>query len=160
MVYLLNAKLKRALNGEKIDDDKENEENGDNDYCSNCNLLRKEKKLLEDKIQNLLDTIHEKDLELAKLKEMLGMPDNYQVLVKDKGKKGKKNKKKGKKGEKGEKGEKAKDKDEKKRVKKTEKIKQKTEKKEKTEKIKIIKKVGKMIQILLLQIIQMKKLLN
>ena len=140
MVYLLNAKLKRALNGEKIDDDKENEENGDNDYCSNCNLLRKEKKLLEDKIQNLLDTIHEKDLELAKLKEMLGMPDNYQVLVKDKGKKGKKNKKKGKKGEKGEKGEKAKDKDEKKKGKKEGKNKTKDGKKGKNGKDKNNKK--------------------
>ena len=46
MVYLLNAKLKRALNGEKEDEnaDKDNEENI---ICSNCNELRKEKKLKE-----------------------------------------------------------------------------------------------------------------
>ncbi len=34
MVYLLNAKLKRALNGEVIEEEKENE---DNIVCSNCN---------------------------------------------------------------------------------------------------------------------------
>ena len=110
MVYLLNAKLKRALNGEKIDDPTLNEkENEDNDFCSNCRLLRKEKKLLEDKVQNLLDTIHKKDLEIAKLKEMLGISPNVDVMVDEKGKKGKKKKKKGAKGEKGGKGEKGKD---------------------------------------------------
>ena len=106
MVYLLNAKLKRALNGEKEDEnvDKENEENF---ICSNCNLLSKEKKLLETKVQSLLDTIHQKDLEIAKLKEMLGLSDKADVMMMDekKGKKKKKHKKKDK-GEKGEKGEK------------------------------------------------------
>ena len=46
MVYLLNDKLKRALNGEKMDDNA-NEEGDDNDnvLCSNCNnLLKKGKK--------------------------------------------------------------------------------------------------------------------
>jgi kinesin family protein 5 len=116
MVYLLNAKLKRALNGEKEDEnaDKDNE---DNIICSNCNLLRKEKKLLESKVQSLLDTIHQKDLEIAKLKEMLGLSDKAEVMPmenskskskkkkhkkKDKEKDGKENKddknKKGKKG--------------------------------------------------------------
>ena len=40
MVYLLNEKLKRALNGEKMDDNA-NEEGDDNDnvLCSNCNNL-------------------------------------------------------------------------------------------------------------------------
>ena len=110
MVYLLNAKLKRALNGEKIDDANLNEkENEDNDFCSNCRLLRKEKKLLEDKVQSLLDTIHKKDLEIAKLKEMLGISPNVDVMVDGKGKKSKKKKKKGAKGEKGGKGEKGKD---------------------------------------------------
>ena len=86
MVYLLNAKLKRALNGEKEDEnlDKENE---DNIICSNCNLLRKEKTLLENKVQSLLDTIHQKDLEIAKLKEMLGLSDKADVMLKEKGKK-------------------------------------------------------------------------
>ena len=110
MIYLLNAKLKRALNGEKIDEENSNDkENGDNDFCSNCNLLKKEKKLLEDKIQNLLDTIQEKDLEIAKLKEMLGLPNNYDVLIKEKGKKNKKNKKYKKKDEKDEKNKNIKD---------------------------------------------------
>ena len=105
MVYLLNAKLKRALNGEKIDDvNADDKENSEANYCSNCNLLRKEKKLLEDKVQSLLDSIHEKDMEITKLKEMLGIPDNADVLVKNKGKKGKKKKKKGEKGEKAAKG--------------------------------------------------------
>lgn len=110
MVYLLNAKLKRALNGEIAPEekDKENEENID---CSNCHLLRKEKKILEDKVQNLLDTIHEKDLEIAKLKEMLGINDKCDVIVKEK------NKKKGGKvdeGKKDAKGKKNKEKDDKK----------------------------------------------
>ena len=105
MVFLLNAKLKRALNGEVIDEGNVNDnENMENDYCSNCNLLKKEKKLLEDKVQSLLDTIHEKDMEIAKLKEMLGIGDNVDVVLNKKGKKGKKKKKKGEKGEKGEKG--------------------------------------------------------
>jgi hypothetical protein len=102
MVYLLNAKLKRALNGENVNDENmDDKDNIDKDYCSNCNLLRKEKKLLEDKVQSLLDTIHEKDLEIAKLKEMLGIGDNVDVLGKNKGKKGKKKKKKGEKDAKG-----------------------------------------------------------
>ena len=92
MVYLLNAKLKRALNGEVIDEDKENE---DNMVCSNCNLLQKEKQMLEDKVQALLDKIHEKDMEIAKLKEMLGISDKSDVIIKDKGKKHKKKKNKG-----------------------------------------------------------------
>ena len=103
MVYLLNAKLKRALNGEITEEQNENNNKEDNDFCSYCNLLRKEKKLLEDKVQSLLDTIHEKDMEIAKLKGMLGIGDNVDVVVKDK-KKGKKKKKKGEKGEKDEKG--------------------------------------------------------
>ena len=96
MVYLLNDKLKRALNGEKVDDNA-NEEGDDNDnvLCSNCNLLKKEKKLLENKVQSLLDTIHQKDLEIAKLKEMLGLSDKADVMLEEKSKK-KKHKKKSK----------------------------------------------------------------
>ena len=90
MVYLLNAKLKRALNGEIIEEEKDNE---DNIVCSNCNLLRKEKQMLEDKVQNLLDKIHEKDIEISKLKEMLGISDKSEIIIKDKGKKGKHKKK-------------------------------------------------------------------
>ena len=102
MVYLLNVKLKKALNGENVDDENiDDKDNIGNDYCSNCNLLRKEKKLLEDKVQSLLDRIHEKDLEISKLKEMLGIADNVDVLGKNKGKKGKKKKKKGEKDAKG-----------------------------------------------------------
>ena len=116
MVYLLNAKLKRALNGEKEDENADKDKE-DNIICSNCNLLRKEKKLLESKVQSLLDTIHQKDLEIAKLKEMLGLSDKAEVMPmenskskskkkkhkkKDKEKDGKENKddrnKKGKKG--------------------------------------------------------------
>ena len=104
MVYQLNAKLQRALNGEKIDDPNANDE--ENILCSNCKLLTKEKRLLENKVQKLLDTIQEKDLEISKLKEMLGIGNNVDVLVDGKGKKGKKKKKKGEKGEKDEKGEK------------------------------------------------------
>ena len=126
MVFLLNAKLKRALNGEVIDEGNVNDnENMENDYCSNCNLLKKEKKLLEDKVQSLLDTIHEKDMEIAKLKEMLGIGDNVDVVLNKKAKKEKKVVKM-------EKVEKVKIK-----VKREEKIKQKMEKKIKREKIKL-----------------------
>ena len=97
MVYLLNAKLKRALNGEKIDDENADKDNDENIICSNCNLLRKEKKLLETKVQSLLDTIHQKDLEIAKLKEMLGLSDKADVMVLENSKsKKKKHKKKDK----------------------------------------------------------------
>ena len=97
MVYLLNDKLKRALNGEAIDEE-DNEDH--NVFCSNCNLLRKEKQLLEDKVQSLLDSIHKKDLEIAKLKEMLGINDKAEVIIKDKGKSKNKKSKKNKKGSK------------------------------------------------------------
>ena len=90
MVYLLNAKLKRALNGEKEEENNEKDKD-DNFICSNCNLLNKEKKLLEAKVQSLLDTIHQKDLEIAKLKEMLGLSDKADVMMQEE-KKGKKKK--------------------------------------------------------------------
>ena len=118
MVYLLNAKLKRALNGEKEDNENADKDNEENIICSNCNLLRKEKKLLESKVQSLLDTIHQKDLEIAKLKEMLGLSDKADVMSTEKSKsKKKKHKKKDKekgdkekKEEKGKKDKKGKDK--------------------------------------------------
>ena len=102
MVYLLNAKLKRALNGEKVDDENADKDNEENIICSNCNLLRKEKKLLETKVQSLLDTIHQKDLEIAKLKEMLGLSDKADVMPME-NTKSKKKKHKKKKKEKGDK---------------------------------------------------------
>ena len=102
MVYLLNAKLRRALNGEK-EDENADKENGDNIICSNCNLLTKEKNILEAKVQSLLDTIHKKDLEIAKLKEMLGLSDKADVMVSDEKKSKKKKHKKKEKGEKEEK---------------------------------------------------------
>ena len=105
MVYLLNAKLKRALNGEKVDDENADKDNEENIICSNCNLLRKEKKLLETKVQSLLDTIHQKDLEIAKLKEMLGLSDKADVMPME-NTKSKKKKHKKKKKEKGDKEEK------------------------------------------------------
>ena len=105
MVYLLNAKLKRALNGE-IEEENAEKENEDNFMCSNCKLLTKEKNLLEAKVQSLLDTIHQKDLEIAKLKEMLGLSDKADVMMMDEKKGNKKKHKKKDKGEKGEKGEK------------------------------------------------------
>ena len=104
MVNQLNDKLQRALNGERINDPNANDE--ENILCSNCKLLKKEKKLLEDKVQKLLDKIQEKDLEISKLKEMLGIGNNVDILVDDKNKKTKKKKKKGEKGEKDEKSEK------------------------------------------------------
>ena len=102
MVSLLNAKLRKALNGE-IDENINDKDNEDNIYCSNCNLLRKEKKLLENKVQNLLDTIHEKDMEISKLKEMLGISGKSDLSTAKKNKKkkkGEKNKDKSKKEEK------------------------------------------------------------
>ena len=104
MVYLLNAKLKKALNGEIIDEKNlKGKEDDDNILCSNCTLLRKEKKLLEDKVQKLLDIINQKNMEISKLKQMLGISDKTDIMVKEKGKKDKKHKKteKGQKGEKG-----------------------------------------------------------
>ena len=91
MVSLLNAKLRKALNGE-IEENVNDQDNEDNIYCSNCNLLRKEKKLLENKVQNLLDTIHEKDMEISKLKEMLGISGKSDVNTAKKNKKKKKKK--------------------------------------------------------------------
>lgn len=44
IVYLINAKLKRILNGVKIEDDKLKEKNGDKDYFINFTLLIKDKK--------------------------------------------------------------------------------------------------------------------
>lgn len=35
---------------------------------------------METKVQSLLDTIHQKDLEIAKLKEMLGLSDKADVM--------------------------------------------------------------------------------
>ena len=102
MVSLLNAKLRKALNGE-IDENINDKDNEDNIYCSNCNLLRKEKKLLENKVQNLLDTIHEKNMEISKLKEMLGISGKSDLSTAKKNKKkkkGEKNKDKSKKEEK------------------------------------------------------------
>ena len=110
MVYLLNAKLKKALNGE-ID---ENANDNEDVSCSNCNLLRKEKRLLENKVQTLLETIRKKDMEISKLKEMLGKSEKDEIVIKEKGKKKKHKKKDGKskdKNEKDQKGEKTKTKD-------------------------------------------------
>ena len=110
MVYLLNAKLKKALNGE-ID---ENANDNEDVSCSNCNLLRKEKRLLENKVQTLLETIRKKDMEISKLKEMLGISEKDEIVIKEKGKKKKHKKKDGKskdKNEKDQKGEKTKTKD-------------------------------------------------
>ena len=38
--------------------------------------------MLEDKVQNLLDKIHEKDIEISKLKEMLGISDKSEIIIK------------------------------------------------------------------------------
>ena len=77
LVDLLNGKLLSAsekihklLNGDKINLEEENKNaNKNKNVCSNCELLTKEKKILESKIQELMDNIQEKDTEIEKLKE-------------------------------------------------------------------------------------------
>ena len=74
-LVIANNKIYKLLNGEKID--LKNEENKNNKkeilnnsfMCKNCDLLLKEKKILEIKIQELMDSIQEKDIEILKLKE-------------------------------------------------------------------------------------------
>ncbi len=68
MVYKLNKKLEEAnlkilkmKNGELIDED-------DNEFCGLCNLVKEEKKVLEDKVEELLNEIKEKNDIIEKLK--------------------------------------------------------------------------------------------
>ena len=77
-LLLANKKITKLINGEKINTEEE-EENKMNDnqkksknnsfICNNCDLISKEKKILENKIQELMDTIQEKETEISKLKE-------------------------------------------------------------------------------------------
>ena len=65
-----NEKIHKLLNGDKINLEEENKNaNKEKNVCSNCELLTKEKKILENKIQELMDNIQEKDSEITKLKE-------------------------------------------------------------------------------------------
>jgi len=68
MVYKLNKKLEEAnlkilkmKNGELFDED-------DNEFCGLCNLVKEEKKVLEDKVEELLNEIKEKNEVIEKLK--------------------------------------------------------------------------------------------
>ena len=79
LVDILNGKLLSAsekihklLNGDKINLEEENKNaNKDKNVCSNCELLTKEKKILENKIQELMDNIQEKDNEITKIKQII-----------------------------------------------------------------------------------------
>ena len=66
-LLLANKKIYKLLNGEKINLDEESFYKTKS--CNNCDLLLKEKKILENKIQELMDNIQEKDNEISKLKE-------------------------------------------------------------------------------------------
>ena len=68
MVYKLNKKLEEAnlkilkmKNGELFDED-------DNEFCGLCNLVKEEKKVLEEKVEELLNVIKEKNMVIEKLK--------------------------------------------------------------------------------------------
>ena len=74
-LLLANEKIRKLVNGEKININEEENKNNikgkDTNYylCNNCDLLSKEKKILENKIQILMESIQEKDNEISKLKE-------------------------------------------------------------------------------------------
>ena len=74
-LLLANEKIRKLVNGEKININEEENKNNikgkDTNYylCNNCDLLSKEKKILENKIQVLMESIQEKDNEISKLKE-------------------------------------------------------------------------------------------
>ena len=74
-LLIANEKIRKLVNGEKININEEENKNStkgkDTNYylCNNCDLLSKEKKILENKIQVLMESIQEKDNEISKLKE-------------------------------------------------------------------------------------------
>ena len=78
-LIIANEKILKLSNGEKINQkeevsnnnkNKEVKDNHNNIYiCHNCDLLSKEKKISEDKIQILMESIQDKDNEISKLKE-------------------------------------------------------------------------------------------
>jgi len=84
LVDILNGKLLSAsekihklLNGDKVNLEEENKNaTKDKNVCSNCELLTKQKKILENKIQELMDNIQEKDTEITKLKEEIEILKN------------------------------------------------------------------------------------
>ena len=74
-LLLANEKIQKLVKGEKINlneepNNKDNKEKENNTFiCNNCYLLSKEKKIMENKIQELMDSLQEKDNEISKLKE-------------------------------------------------------------------------------------------
>ena len=76
-LLLANEKIHKLYKGEKINlaeeqtnnDNKEKEKENNSFTCNNCDLLSKEKKIMETKIQELMDSLQEKDNEISKLKE-------------------------------------------------------------------------------------------
>ena len=74
---LANEKIYKLIKGEKINLNEENniinkktKIKGKNSFlCNNCDLISKEKKILENKIQELMENIQEKETEISKLKE-------------------------------------------------------------------------------------------
>ena len=73
-LILANDNINRLLKGEKIDINivKNDNKNKINYKCNNCDLLEKEKKNYEDKIQELIDSNQEKDSQINKLKSEIG----------------------------------------------------------------------------------------
>jgi len=87
-LIIANDKIYKLLKGEKINLNEENKDNkkeiiNNSFLCKNCNLLSKEKKILENKVQELMDTIQEKDSEIFKLKEELKKYKNKNKNNKD-----------------------------------------------------------------------------
>ena len=69
---LANEKIYKLIKGEKItlNEDKKRKTRGKSSFsCNNCDLISKEKKILEIKIQELMENIQEKETEISKLKE-------------------------------------------------------------------------------------------
>ena len=88
-LLLANKKIFKLINGEKINTEEEEENKMNNNQkksknssfvCNNCELISKEKKILENKIQELMDTIQEKETEISKLKEEIDSLKNNRSI--------------------------------------------------------------------------------
>ena len=75
-LLIANEKIFKLINGGKINIEEEKKlsikhKSINSFICKNCILISKEKKILENKVQELMDTIQEKESEISKLKEEL-----------------------------------------------------------------------------------------
>ena len=78
-----NQKIMKLMKGENVDDNTI-DENGNNNYCGKCSLLKEEKKVLKEKIEELLNEIKEKNSEIQDLKDKDSSFSEDSEEVKDK----------------------------------------------------------------------------